>query len=767
MSEDHLTEDYADIRDAVAKLCAQFPGEYWRKLDREMAYPKAFVDALTEAGYLSVLIPEEYGGAGLKLSAAAAILEEIQRAGCNGGGCHAQMYTMGTVLRHGNDEQKAKYLPKIASGELRLQAFGVTEPTSGTDTSSLKTFARKDGNDSYIVNGQKIWTSRAEHSDLMILLARTTPKEQAKKRTDGLSVFIVDMREAKNNGLEIRPIRTMMNHATTEVFFTDMKVPAENLIGEEGKGFRYILSGMNAERILIAAECVGDAKWFIAKATNYAKERSVFGRPIGQNQGIQFPIAKAYASMRAAELMVKEATRKYEAGLDCGAEANMAKMLAADASWEAANACIQTHGGFGFAEEYDVERKFRETRLYQVAPISTNLVLSFVAEHVLGDEGKHEVGRDRRHLVEPRLAELALDVVFLGKAEAAMGLDAGIGRFPGRIRRQHLGHVGLGAAVEPGLVFARGLLHHQLGRAHRGVGLGDRELDALILADRPAENAALLGVVGRLGDEPFGVADAFRRDQDALGIHPGEDVAKALAFLADQILGGHLHVGEEHFGGGVVHHGADRADLETVVLRLAHVDDEHRQAVRALLGLLLRSRARQQDHQVGMLGAAGPDLLAVDDIAVVAVLARERLQRGGVGAAGRLGDAEGLQPQFAARDLRQILGLLLVVAVTKHGAHRVHLGMAAAAVAARALDLLQDRRRSGQLQAGAAIFLGDQHREIAGLGQRIHERLGISHLAIELAPILAGKLRAELGDGVADVGVIFGEVIFTHGVSRW
>ncbi|MDD1531600.1 acyl-CoA dehydrogenase [Bradyrhizobium sp. WBOS7] len=384
MSDEHHTEDYADIRDAVAKLCAQFPGEYWRKLDREMAYPKAFVDALTAAGYLSVLIPEEYGGAGLKLSAAAAILEEIQRAGCNGGGCHAQMYTMGTVLRHGNAEQKAKYLPKIASGELRLQAFGVTEPTSGTDTSSLKTFARKDGNDSYIVNGQKIWTSRAEHSDLMVLLARTTPKEQAKKRTDGLSVFIVDMREAKNNGLEIRPIRTMMNHATTEVFFTDMKVPAENLIGEEGKGFRYILSGMNAERILIAAECVGDAKWFIAKATNYAKERSVFGRPIGQNQGIQFPIAKAYASMRAAELMVKEATRKYEAGLDCGAEANMAKMLAADASWEAANACIQTHGGFGFAEEYDVERKFRETRLYQVAPISTNLVLSFVAEHVLG-----------------------------------------------------------------------------------------------------------------------------------------------------------------------------------------------------------------------------------------------------------------------------------------------------------------------------------------------------------------------------------------------
>ncbi len=377
-------DQYADIRDAVAKLCAQFPGEYWRKLDREMAYPSAFVDALTKAGYLSVLIPEEYGGAGLKLSAAAAILEEIQRAGCNGGGCHAQMYTMGTLLRHGNEEQKSKWLPRIASGELRLQAFGVTEPTSGTDTSSLKTFARREGNDGYIVNGQKIWTSRAEYSDLMILLARTTHKEKSKKRTDGLSVFIVDMKAAKNNGLSISPIRTMMNHSTTEVFFTDLRVPAENLIGEEGKGFRYILSGMNSERILIAAECIGDAKWFIAKATAYAKERVVFGRPIGQNQGVQFPIAKAYAAMRAAELMVREATRKYEAGQDCGAEANMSKMLAADAAWEAANACVQTHGGFAFAEEYDVERKFRETRLYQVAPISTNLILSYVAEHVLG-----------------------------------------------------------------------------------------------------------------------------------------------------------------------------------------------------------------------------------------------------------------------------------------------------------------------------------------------------------------------------------------------
>ena len=374
--------DHSDIRDAVARLCADFPGEYWRGLDRTMSYPKAFVDALTASGFLSALIPEEFGGAGLGLSAAAAILEEIQRAGCNGGGCHAQMYTMGTVLRHGNDAQKAKYLPAIASGNLRLQAFGVTEPTSGTDTGALKTTARRDG-DHYVVNGQKIWTSRAEHSDLMVLLARTTPLDQVKKKTEGLSVFILDMREALKAGLTIRPIRTMMNHATTEVFFDNVRVPAENLIGEEGRGFRYILSGMNAERILIAAECVGDAKWFIEKSTNYAKERAVFGRPIGQNQGIQFPIARAYANMRAAELMVKEAIRRYEAGEPCGAEANMAKMLAADASNEAANVAIQTHGGFGFAEEYDIERKFRETRLYQVAPISTNLILSFLAEHEL------------------------------------------------------------------------------------------------------------------------------------------------------------------------------------------------------------------------------------------------------------------------------------------------------------------------------------------------------------------------------------------------
>ncbi|MGO4408146.1 acyl-CoA dehydrogenase family protein [Bosea sp. RAF48] len=375
--------DHADIRDAVARLCADFPGEYWRKLDREMAYPAAFVTALTESGFLSALIPEEYGGAGLPLSAAAVIMEEIQRQGCNGAACHAQMYVMGTVLRHGTEDQKQRYLPKIASGELRLQAFGVTEPTSGTDTTALRTTARREG-DHYIINGQKIWTSRAAQSDLMLLLARTTPRDQVAKRTDGLSVFILDMREALKDGLTVRPIRTMMNHATTEVFFDNVKVPAQNLVGEEGKGFRYILSGMNAERILIAAECVGDAKWFIDKASNYARERHVFGRPIGQNQGIQFPIAKAYANMRAAELMVREAIRLYEAGANPGAEANMAKMLAADASFEAANACIQTHGGFGFAEEYDIERKFRETRLYQVAPISTNLILSYLAEHVLG-----------------------------------------------------------------------------------------------------------------------------------------------------------------------------------------------------------------------------------------------------------------------------------------------------------------------------------------------------------------------------------------------
>jgi acyl-CoA dehydrogenase len=377
------SEEITQIRASVRRLCATFSPEYWRKLDRENAYPTDFVKALSDAGYLSVLIPEEYGGSGLSLSAAAAILEEVQRAGANGAACHAQMYIMGALLRHGNDAQKEKYLPSIASGELRLQAFGVTEPTSGTDTSSIKTFARRDG-DRYVINGQKVWTSRAEHSDLMLLLARTTSKEEVTKRTDGLSVFIVDMREALKAGMTIKPIRTMMNHSTTEVFFDDVVVPATSLVGEEGKGFRYILSGMNAERILIAAECIGDAKWFIDKASSYASERSVFGRPIGQNQGVQFPIARAYAEMRAAELMVHEAARRFEAGEDCGEQANIAKMLAAEASWAAAEACVQTFGGFAFAEEYDVERKFRETRLYQVAPISTNLILSYVSEHVLG-----------------------------------------------------------------------------------------------------------------------------------------------------------------------------------------------------------------------------------------------------------------------------------------------------------------------------------------------------------------------------------------------
>ncbi|MFY9696288.1 MAG: acyl-CoA dehydrogenase family protein [Xanthobacteraceae bacterium] len=376
--------DLAPIREAVRALCADFPGEYWRTLDRERAYPEKFVAALTKAGFLAALIPEEFGGSGLTMTAAAAIMEEIQACGCNGAACHAQMYTMGTLLRHGSAEQKKRYLPGIARGELRLQAFGVTEPTSGTDTLSLRTTAVRDGNDSYVINGQKLWTSRAEHSDLMLLLARTTPREQAKKRTDGLSVFLVDMREVTGNGLTIRPIRTMMNHATTEVFFENMRVPAENLIGAEGEGFRYILSGMNAERILIAAECIGDAKWFVQKAVGYAGERVVFGRPIGQNQGVQFPIARAYINMRAAELMVHEAAALYEANKDCGAEANMAKHLAAEASWAAADMCLQTHGGFGFAEEFDIERKFRETRLYTVAPISTNLVLSYIAEHVLG-----------------------------------------------------------------------------------------------------------------------------------------------------------------------------------------------------------------------------------------------------------------------------------------------------------------------------------------------------------------------------------------------
>ncbi len=379
-----MTDEYADIREQVQKLCAQYPGEYWRKLDAERAYPTEFVQALTEAGYLSVLIPEEFGGSGLGITAAAAIMEEIQKSGCNGGACHAQMYTMGTVLRHGSDEQKQKYLPGIASGELRMQAFGVTEPTSGTDTLSLRTTAVKNGQGDYVINGQKIWTSRVEHSDLMLLLARTQSKEEVEKRTDGLSVFIVDMREALGNGLEIKPIRTMINHATTEVFFDDLVIPADSLVGEEGKGFRYILDGMNAERILIAAECIGDARWFIQKATDYANDRQVFGREIGKNQGIQFPIAEAHMQTEAANLMVEHAARVYEGGARAGAEANMAKYLASEASWAAADMCMQTHGGFAFAEEYDVERKFRETRLYRIAPISNNLVLSFVAEHVLG-----------------------------------------------------------------------------------------------------------------------------------------------------------------------------------------------------------------------------------------------------------------------------------------------------------------------------------------------------------------------------------------------
>jgi acyl-CoA dehydrogenase len=374
---------HAEIRAEVKKLCARFPGDYWREMDRERGYPTAFVRALTEAGYLAALIPEEYGGAGLPLSAASAILETIHAEGCNGAACHAQMYIMGTILRHGSEAQKRAYLSKIASGELRLQAFGVTEPGSGSDTTSLRTFARRDG-DRYVVNGQKVWTSRAEHSDLMLLLARTTPKEQVRRRTEGLSTFIVDMRAALGAGLTIRPIRTMMNHNSCEVFFDNVAVPAENLVGEEGKGFRYILDGMNAERLLIASESIGDAKWFIAKAVAYANERKVFGRPIGQNQGIQFPIARAHAEMRAAELMLRQGCVRFEAGQACGEEANTAKMLAADAAWAAAEACLQTHGGYGFAEEYDIERKYREARLYRVAPVSTNLILSYIAEHVLG-----------------------------------------------------------------------------------------------------------------------------------------------------------------------------------------------------------------------------------------------------------------------------------------------------------------------------------------------------------------------------------------------
>ncbi|MHB1122536.1 MAG: acyl-CoA dehydrogenase family protein [Ramlibacter sp.] len=378
-----LGEDFPEIRESVRRICADFPGAYWRGLEEREAYPTEFVQALTKAGFLGALIPEEYGGAGLPLRAAAAILEEIHAAGCNAGACHAQMYIMGTLLRHGSPEQKDRYLPKIASGELRLQAFGVTEPTSGTDTTKLKTRAVREG-DHYVVHGQKVWTSRALHSDLMLLLARTTPLEEVSKRTEGLSVFLVDIRECLGKGLEIRPLKAMINHHATEVFFDGMKVPAKNLIGQEGKGFKYILDGMNAERILVSSEAIGDARWFTKTAVAYANERVVFGRPIGQNQGIQFPIARAHAETEAAAMLLRKAAALFAAGLPCGDDVNMAKLLASEASWHAAEACMQTHGGFGYAKEYDVERKWRETRLMQIAPISTNLVLSYIAEHVLG-----------------------------------------------------------------------------------------------------------------------------------------------------------------------------------------------------------------------------------------------------------------------------------------------------------------------------------------------------------------------------------------------
>ena len=389
------TAEHADIREGVAKVCAGFPGAYWRDLDARRAYPKDFVAALLREGYLAAMIPEGYGGSGLPLNAGAVILEEIHRQGCNAAACHAQMYTMGTLLRHGSEAQKAAYLPGIADGSLRLQAFGVTEPGSGTDTLGLKTTARREG-DAYVINGQKIWTSRAEHSDLMILLARTTARAEAASGTDGLSVFLVDLRGSVGNGVEIRPIRTMINHATTEVFFDDLRIPAASLIGEEGKGFRYILSGMNAERILIAAECIGDAKWFLKTGAAYASTREVFGEPIGANQGVQFPLARAQAHMMAAEGLVHRAAAMYDAGENPGVEANAAKLLAAEASWEAGEACMQTHGGFAFAEDYDVERKWREARLYQVAPVSTNLILAYIAEQVLGLPKSYGAGRGSR-----------------------------------------------------------------------------------------------------------------------------------------------------------------------------------------------------------------------------------------------------------------------------------------------------------------------------------------------------------------------------------
>jgi len=376
-------DQFSEYRGAIRELCSQFGNKYWQEVEGKAVYPEAFVKALSDAGWLASLIPEQYGGGGLRLEEASVILEEINRSGANSGACHAQMYIMGTLLRHGSDEQKRKYLPPIAAGELRLQSFGVTEPTTGTDTTKTKTFASRKGN-VYVVNGQKIWISRMQHSDLMLLLARTTPLPEIRKKTDGLSIFLVDLRGGEQKGLTVRPIRNMVNHETNEVFFDNFEIPAENLVGEEGSGFRYILDGMNAERILIAAECIGDGYWFIDKARAYANERVVFDRPIGKNQGIQFPIATAYAHIRAADLMRYEAARLFDSAKPCGPEANIAKLLAADASWEAANVCLQTFGGFGFSAEYDVERKFRETRLYQVAPVSTNLILSYIGEHVLG-----------------------------------------------------------------------------------------------------------------------------------------------------------------------------------------------------------------------------------------------------------------------------------------------------------------------------------------------------------------------------------------------
>ena len=378
-----LGEDYPELRDAVRRICSDFPPEYWRKLDEELGYPTEFVKAMTTAGFLGALIPEEYGGSGLPLRAAAVVLEEVNASGCTASPAHAQMYIMGTLLRHGSEEQKRRYLPKIASGELRLQAFGVTEPTTGSDTTQLKTRAERRGN-VYVVNGQKVWTSRALHSDLMLLLARTTPVDQVKRRTEGLSTFLVDLRQARGKGVEIKPIRALINHNTTEVFFDNLEVPAENLIGEEGQGFRYILDGMNAERILVASECIGDGRWLLKKGVAYANERKVFGRPIGQNQGVQFPLARAYAELEAADMIARRAAALFQAGKPCGPDANMAKLLASEATWHGAEAAMQTYGGFGFAQEYDIERKWREARIYQTAPISTNLILAYIGQHVLG-----------------------------------------------------------------------------------------------------------------------------------------------------------------------------------------------------------------------------------------------------------------------------------------------------------------------------------------------------------------------------------------------